>query len=198
MTTEENATALISKITEYRILYEKDKTNDYFFIQYLSYILDYIERGSEGFLTELGHMSLSIDIGSVYKRLTDAAKDETVKKLPQKDLVRLCLYMTNAFAVVVMFAGMIETCIEIPAFLDNHPLPDYVKDDFIELQKKAEPMIDHFKTIMDTYSKHLQDKYRTIYNTEKQKGFIKPIFTHQQFNTGGGLPAGLKDAKECK
>ena len=198
MTAEEKDQRFLAKITEFRILYEKDKTNDYYLIQYLGSILDYIERGSEGFLSELGRTTLALNIGEIYRRLTTAAEDESIKKLPQKDLVRFCLYMTDAYAVVVMFAGMIDNCIEIPAFLDLHPLPDYITGDFIELQKKAEELRGQFKSIMDKYSQYLEGKYRTIYNSEKQKGFVKPIFNDYHINTGSGLPKELAEAKECK
>jgi hypothetical protein len=188
----------LDKITEFRILYEKDKTNDYYLIQYLGSILDYIERSSGGFLSDLGRMTLSINIGEIHRKLITAAEDANIKKLPQKDLVRFCLYMTDAYAVVVMFAGMVDNCIEIPTFLELHPLPDYVKDDLLDLQKKTEELRGQFKSIMDKFSQYLEGKYRTIYNGEKQKGFVKPIFNEYHINTGSGLPKELAEARECK
>ncbi len=189
---------LIDKMIEFRNLYERDKSNDFYLIQYIASILDYIEREHTGFMSDLGRQTLSINVGEIHKRLVTAAEDENVKKLPQKDLVRFCLYMTDAYACCVMFNGMVDTAIEIPTFLDLHHFPEYIMDDLIDLQKKVEQLIGQFKSIMDKYSQYLEGKYRTIFNDEKHKGFVKPIFNSYHINTGNGLPKGLAEAKECK
>jgi hypothetical protein len=51
---------------------------------------------------------------------------------------------------------------------------------------------------MDKYSQLLEGKYRTIYNEEKHKGFVKQIFSSYHIEKGSGMPKNLQDARECK
>jgi hypothetical protein len=52
---------------------------------------------------------------------------------------------------------------------------------------------------MDGYSQSLEGKYRTIYNEEKTKGFVKQIFGTQVVSSKGAfMPNELKNARECK
>jgi hypothetical protein len=188
----------IDKIVGFRILYEKDKTNDYYFIQYIASILDYIERSSNGFLTDLGRLSLSTNIGHIHKRMTECI-DKDGKKISQRDLIRFCLYMTDAYACCVMYKGMIEVYKESDTgFIELHPLlPTYILGDFIEYEDKATELVSHFKSIMDTYSKMLEGKYKTIFNDEKHKGFVKQIFNTFEVNTQF-RPKEIENARECK
>ena len=195
----------IDKMVEFRILYEKDKTNDYYFIQYVASILDYIERQYNGFLTDLGRLSLSTNIGHIHKRMTEcidkanAERYKGAKKISQRDLIRFCLYMTDAYACCVMYKGMIEVYKESDTgFMEIHPLlPTYILGDFIEYEDKATELISHFKSIMDTYSKMLEGKYKTIYNDEKHKGFVKQIFNTFEVNNTF-RPKEIENARECK
>jgi hypothetical protein len=193
MTDEE----LIARIVEFRLLYENDKTNDFYLIQYLASVLDYIEREHTGFLTDLGRKSLSIDIGDIHKRMMECVERNI--KIAQKDLVRFCLYMTNAYAVAVMFKGMSEVSLEPNSvFFENHPLPELIINDVKDLSLKSDDLIHQFKSIMDKYSQLLEGKYRTIYNEEKHKGFVKQIFSSYHIEKGSGMPKNLQDARECK
>lgn len=194
MTNEE----MISKIVEFRLCYEKDKTNDYYLIQYLGAVLDYIEREHTGFLSDLGRQSLALDIGTIHRRILTAAENKDAK-LPQKDLVRFCLYMTDAYAVCVMFIGMVDVAFEEnSSFLENHQLPSLVVDDLKDLAVKAKELETQFKAIMDKYSKFLEGKYKTIYNEEKHKGFVKQIFNQYEVKQSVFRPQEIMNAKECK
>lgn len=185
---------LLDRVIEYRLLNEKDLTNDYYFIQYLGTILDYIERDHTGCLTELGRMSLAVNIMPIYMKF-----QEGKEKVTQKELVKFCLYMTNSYAVCVLFKGMVEVYKEQPInFAELHPLPTYILDDIVKFEDRAFDLVDKFKKIMDTYSHSLEGKYRTIYNEEKCKGFIKQIFSTQVISGGKFMPNELKNAKEMK
>jgi hypothetical protein len=187
---------LLNRVIEYRLLTQKDITNDYYFLQYLGTILDYVERDNTGCLTDLGRMSLAVNVAPIYQKFVD-----NKEKVTQKELVRFCLYMTNCYAVCVLFKGMVEVYKENnEGFLKlNENLPTYVFGDMIEYEDRAFGLVDKFKKIMDGYSQSLEGKYRTIYNEEKIKGFVKQIFaTHIISSKGSFIPNELVNAKECK
>jgi hypothetical protein len=186
---------LMNTCCELKVLCDSDKKNDYFFLQYLGSILDFIERSSKGCLTDNGRSSLKIDISPIFVRLK--GEIELGHTLPQKDLVRFCLYMTFAFAVCVLFKGMAELSKEEGCvLLESLPIP--VQNDFADLSERVEPLVVNFKKILDFYSGHLNAKYRKIYNEEKREGFLKPIFTEQIISNTEGRPSDIKNAKEFK
>lgn len=192
----EDEQKLLDRVIEYRLLNEKDRTNDYYFLQYLGTILDYIERDHNGCLTELGRMSLSVNVVNIYNKFVEGKE-----KVTQKELVRFCLYMTNAYAVCVLFKGMIEVFKENDEGFDkqNENLPTYIFGDMIEYEDRVLELVENFKKIMDLYSQSLEGKYRKIYNEEKHKGFVKQIFSVQVINPSGKyVPDELKNAMECK
>jgi len=186
---------LFNRVVEYRLLTQKDITNDYYFLQYLGTILDYIERDHKGCLTDLGRMSLAVNVSPIYQKFVEGKE-----KVTQKELVKFCLYMTNCYAVCVLFKGMVEVYKENDeGFMKLHPLPTYILGDLIEYEDRAFELVDKFKKIMDSYSQSLEGKYRTIYNEEKIKGFVKQIFGTQVVSSKGSfMPNELKNAKECK
>lgn len=190
---DEKAEYFLQRIIEFKNLFDRNNTNDYYYIQYVASLLDYIERGSSGFLTDLGRMTLSLDINSIHLRLKE--------KLCQKDLVRFCLYMTDSYACTVMFIGMCETAFEFKdQFFENHPLPSGVIEDFKMLSAKAIDLKEQYKSIMDRFSQMLDVKHKTIYNEEKVKAFVKQIFANTHIQMGNSLfrPAELDNAKEVK
>lgn len=187
---------LLNRVIEYRILTQKDLTNDYYFLQYLGTILDFVERDHTGCLTDLGRMSLAVNVIPIYQKF-----QEGKEKVTQKELVKFCLYMTNAYAVCVLFKGMVEVYKENnEGFIKlNENLPTYIFGDMIEYEDRAFDLVDKFKKIMDLYSQSLEGKYRTIYNEEKIKGFVKQIFGTQVVSSKGSfMPNELKNAKEVK
>ncbi len=187
---------LFNRMIEYRLLTQKDLTNDYYFIQYLGTILDFVERDHTGCLTELGRISLAVNVAPIYHKFV-----ENKEKVTQKELVRFCLYMTNAYAVCFLFKGMVEVYKENDeGFMKiNEKIPTYILGDFIEYEDRVVDLVDKFKKIMDSYSQSLEGKYRTIYNEEKIKGFVKQIFGTQVVSSKGSfMPNELKNARECK
>ena len=188
---------LLNRVIEYRILTQKDLTNDYYFIQYLGSILDYIERDHTGCLTELGRMSLAVNVAPIYQKFAGELKGE---KVTQKELVKFCLYMTNSYAVCALFKGMVEVYKENnEGFLKlNENLPTYVFGDMIEYEDRTFDLLDKFKKIMDAYAPMLEGKYRTIYNEEKHKGFVKQIFSVQVINQSIFKPSEIENAVEMK
>ena len=185
----------MQRIIEFKNLFDRNHTNDYYYIQYVASLLDYIERGSTGFLTDLGRKSLALDINAIHLRLYNK------ETLCQKDLVRFCLYMTDSYVCTVMFIGMCEVAFETKEqFFQNHPLPSGVIEDFKMLSAKAIDLKEQYKTIMDRFAPMLDSKHRTIYNEEKIKAFVKQIFanTHIQLGSSMFRPAELDNAKEVK
>jgi hypothetical protein len=140
-------------------------------------------------------MSLAVNVAPIYQKFVEGKE-----KVSQKELVRFCLYMTNCYAVCVLFKGMVEVYKEnTEGFITLHPLPNYILDDFKAYEDRAFDLVDKFKKIMDTYSQSLEGKYRKIYNEEKIKGFVKQIFGTQVVSSKGSfIPSELKNAKECK
>lgn len=185
---------LLNRVMEFRLLTQKDVTNDYYFLQYLGTILDYIERDHKGCLSDLGRIVLAFNVSPTYQKFVDK------EKVSQKELVRFCLYMTNCYAVCFLFKGMAEVYKEnSEGFMKLHPLPTYILGDIFEYEDRAFDLVDKFKTIMDKYSQSLEGKYRTIYNEEKIKGFVKQIFGTQVVSSKGSfMPSELQNAKECK
>jgi hypothetical protein len=189
----------VEKIISLRILYERDETNDFYLLQYMASILDYVERKAGGFLTTLGWKTMEINIQYIYSILDENLKNGD-KTLPQKDLTRFCLYMTNCYATTILLKGMIEVAFEEGSeFFTNNPLPTYVVDDLKNLLEKCTTLIPQFKGIMDKYSPYLKDKYRSIYNQAKHRGFVKQLFNTQRIETGGVYkPSEILNARECK
>jgi len=185
---------LLDRVVEYKNLTDKDLTNDYYFIQYLGTILDFIERDHTGCLTELGRMSLAVNVAPIYQKFVEGKE-----KVTQKELVKFCLYMTNSYAVCVLFKGMVEIFKEAPLnFMEANPLPNYILDDLCKFEDRVFELVGKFKKIMDGYSQSLEGKYRTIYNEEKHKGFVKQIFSVQVINQSIFKPTDIENAKEYK
>jgi hypothetical protein len=182
----------LTKIVEYRSIYNEDKTNDYPFFIYIASIMNYIESHNGGCLTELGLQSLLLDISPFIAKIQTGEP-----KLPQKDLVRFCLNQVNSFAVTVLIKGMIEYSKEDLKFFETNDLPEFIKTDFAEIEEKVNKLMPILKQVLDIYTKYLDGKYIKIFNEEKNKGFIKPIFD-DAIKVKTDLPTGLKEAKEMK
>ena len=183
----------LNKIIQYRILAKKDETNDYYFVQYLAKILDYIERDYKGCLTESGNMSLEVDTSIFFEKLNNK------KELTQKELVCLCLNLTNSYATCVLFKGMIEVYKQIKeGFTKQNPLPNYIFEDFLLYEDRVTQLLTDYQKIMNSISSKLQGEYRTIYNSEKHKGFYKQIFAEQFIRNRSSLPSDITNAIEMK
>ena len=186
----------LNKVIEYRILTKKDETNDYYFIQYLGTILDYIERDYKGCLSEKGQMSLALNISLTFDKLT---KGELIE---QKELVRFCLNLTFSYAVCVLFCGMVQVYKDEKTkdgFVKQNPLPQYVLDDLLLYEEKAFGLVENLKKVLDTYAKFLEGEYRKIYNEEKHLGFYKQIFNSQYISSRNSfMPNELRNAVEMK
>jgi len=185
--------AFFNNMIKFKILFDRDHSNDYYYIQYIASVLDYIERFSNGFLTDLGRQSLSLDVSAIHARLTQS-------EVKQKDLVRFCLYMTDAYAVSVMFIGMNEVANELgETFFKNNPLTKEIIDDFTMLAEKANTLKDQYKMIMDKFAPLMDSKHKSLYNEEKHKAFVKQIFAEMRVETGSSFrPSDLQNAREVK
>ena len=195
-TKENKSTLFLNKVIEYRILTKQDETNDYYFIQYLATILDYIERDYDGCLTDAGHMSLAVNTGLTFDKLTKGLK------IDQQELVRFCLNMTFSYAVCVLFKGMVEVYKDEKTkegFIKQNAFPGYILEDLLLYENRAFELIGNLKKVMDTYAKFLEGKYRTIYNEQKHLGFYKQIFnSHYISSNCSALDPKVKNAIEMK
>jgi hypothetical protein len=164
----------------YRGIYEQNTTNDHPFFLYLGSILNYIESHNGGSLTELGMKSLQLDISDFILHLQEGG----FNKLHQKELVRFLLNILNSYAVCVLATGLLEFAKTNDTFFELNPFPSAIRDDFPALQEKALDLIPKLKQVLDAYTTYLEPKYRTIFNQEKTKGFVKQIFNDSVVKLG--------------
>lgn len=181
-----------SKMLEYGALWKLDETNDYPFFLYLGSIMDFIEYHNKGCLTELGTASLKVDISSFISCLSNQ------QKVSQKELVRFLLNIINSYAVSVLCKGMIEYSKEEPKFFETNDFPAFMVDDFEKINLKLETIIPTLKKALDNYTKSIDGKYIKIFNEEKIKGFVKPLFEFDGVKVKSRMPANLVNAKEMK
>ena len=161
---------LLYRVIEYRLLTEKELNNDYYFINYLGSILDYIERDHNGCLTEFGKMSLELNITPIYCKLTGQVESE---KVSQNEMVQFCLYMSNASDVCERFKHIIKLYKEnTDVFTVDSALPDCVLNDFTKYEDRVVNMTDLFKKVTDAYITCLGPKHTSVYNEEKSKSFL--------------------------
>ena len=78
-----------SKMLEYRAIWLEDETNDYPFFIYIASIMNFIEYHNKGCLTELGMLSLKVDISGVINSLMNS------QKITQKELIKFLLNILN-------------------------------------------------------------------------------------------------------
>ena len=186
---------LIDKIVAFKLLYNRDTSNDYYFIQYITSLLDYIERNAGGFLTELGWSTIEMNIQYILD--TFNSKPDS---LSQQELTKFCLYMTNCFAACYLFIGMIEIAYEENSeFFEHNKLPSFIIIQLKELQEKCRTLTPQFKLLLDKFTPLLKGEYRSIYNQAKHKGFVKQIFNCERIETGKTYkPTEIINARECK
>lgn len=181
---------LLSKIVELKHLVKEDITNDFYYLQYLSLILNYLEEHNKGLLTENGKKILDFNIGEIYQRFTDTTDKE---KLSQKDLTRFCLYFMIGYAVVILFRGMVCLSKEQPKFFEL--LPTFIDEEELKtLQERADILSPQFKKILDIYTALLVPKYKKVFETERRTAFLKPIFNPTPIKIGE-LPTNMGTAK---
>lgn len=186
----------LTEMVRFRELNEKDLTNDYYFIQYMASILNYAEYHNDGCLSKVGMQSLEMNISPINEKLKVAIEKQA--DLPQKDLVRFCLYILNSYATGVLVIGLFELARTEPTYKES--FPETIMEDFEKSNDRVALLVPKFKQLLDTYSQLLKDKYRTIFNEEKVQGFIKPIFNKsiKDIEVGTSRPNEIVDAKEMK
>lgn len=188
----------IRKMLEYKILYDRDKSNDYYFLLYISSILDYTERRSGGCITDKGksllNQNVNLYIEKVKECIVDGKYDEKKirKTLIQKDITKLTLYMVVCYALSFLMKGMSDVANE-PESIMLDDFPDEYKSDFEELGNKSVDLIPKFKQILDHYSQLLKGEYRQTFMEERNAGFVKPIFSTIR-SQSDSRPDNLKDA----
>ena len=182
------------QMISFKNLNDMDTTNDYYFLQYLGAILDYLERGCKGCLTDNGKSILSIDVSKILDKFLTYQNRTT---LPQKDLTRFCLYMTFAYAICILFKGVYEVANEPASGLFNE-LPSGVADDFDKLHNRIDPLLETINQVLNQYVPKLNQKYRSIYDEEKNNGFIKPIFSPKIISSEHNRPSEITNAKQMK
>lgn len=183
---------ILSRVIEYRNIYNEDKTNDYPFFLYIGSIMDLLESHNGGCLTEWGLKSLQLDISPFIARIQTGEP-----KLSQKDLIKFCLNQINSYAVSVLIKGMIDYSKEEPKFFEVNKLPEFIVNDFTEIADKLEKLIPVLKQVLDIYTKYIEGKYIKIFTEEKNNGFKKPIFD-DAIKIKSSLPNSIKNAKEMK
>jgi hypothetical protein len=189
----EKKTEFLNKLVESRIQYNEDKTNDYYLFLYLASILNYIEWHNGGCLSEVGMMSLNVNIAkTIYKLINDVNN-----KIDQKELVRFCLNLLNSYSVCILSKGMFELSKEEDGFFLTNEFPDVIRSEFDELNQKATELIPTLKSLLDTYTNYINEEHKKIFNLQKNNGFFKQIFSAESVKISNGL-SGVENARECK
>ena len=183
-----------SQMLEYRALWKQDETNDYPFFLFIASVLNFIEYHNKGCLTELGMLSLKVDISGFINNLMNN------QKVTQKELVKFLLNILNSYAVCILCKGMIEFSKEEPKFFEINDFPDFMVEnkDFEKISLKLDTIIPALKKALDTYTTSVEGKYIKIFNEEKVKGFVKPIFEFDGVKIRSGIPNNIANARECK
>ena len=201
----DNTESCFDNIIKYKTLFERDETNDYWFILFVAELLNHIERNSGGCITQQGLSILNLDIGSISARVNQGVQNAIGFKdnslLPQREITKFCMYMTISYAVCVLFRGMVDIAYEPNShFLENHNFPEFISNDFKKYGDRAYTLVKNFKEGMDYHSKLLDDEHRKIYNDEKAFMFVKQIFTPKFTHnfSSKGLPVGLENAREVQ
>ena len=180
-----------SKMLEYRTIWLEDETNDYPFFLYMASIMNFIEFHNRGCLTELGMLSLKVDISGFINNLMNN------QKVTQKELLKFLLNILNSYAVSILCKGMIEFSKEEPKFFEVNSFPEFMveNNDFEKITLKLETIIPALKKALDTYTPSVDGKYVKIFNEEKVKGFVKPIFEFDGVKIRSGIPNNIQNAK---
>lgn len=183
----------LTDMVKYRAIYITDKTNDYPYFLYLASIMNFVESHNGGCMSEWGMKSLELDVSPYVRQMKEEGS------LGQKDYVRFLLNILNAYAITVLSKGLIEFSIEAPdTFFTLNDFPTSIREDFEGLKEKATELIPKLQKILDTYTPLLENKYKKIFNEEKTKGFLKPIFDATAIKQSGRFPTDLANARECK
>jgi hypothetical protein len=190
---DETRTNFLNKLVEYRIQYNEDKSNDYFLFLYLASILNYNEAHNGGCLTEVGMMSLQVNIARTLSKLIE--KDLN-NKIDQQELVRFCLNLLNSYTVCILSKGMFEIAKEEEGFFNAYEFPDTIRSEFDELNKTVTELLPTLKTLLDTYTVYMNAEHKKIFNLQKNNGFYKQIFNASSCKIGG--MSGVENAVECK
>lgn len=158
---------ILYKIFEYRLLSESSLDSDYFFIQYLAYILTYIERDC---ITDFGFKSVEFNIKPVVEKFRG---EYTKEQVTQKDLIHFCLYMSNSNKICQNFLIKISLYKQNKdEFRNDSKLPDCVLDDFIRFEDRICNLSTMFNKVVESYSDCLGPKHKSIYNTDKHRSFL--------------------------
>jgi hypothetical protein len=178
---------MLYKIFELRLLSEDNLDNDAYFIQYLAYILKYIERKNKNknsiavldlkynehknSITYFGLKSVEFDVGHVYKKFVNESQKE--EKVTQNELIKFCLYMSNANKICEKMENIIALYKQDKNTFRRHSkLPDCVLNDFISFEDRIHNLSILFKKIADGYSDSLSPKHTIAYNQQKTKSFL--------------------------
>jgi len=158
---------ILYKIFEYRLLSEDSLDSDYFFIQYLAYILTYIERDC---ITDFGFKSVEFNIKPIVEKFRG---EYTKEQVTQQDLIHFCLYMSNSNKICKNFLIKISLYKQNKdEFRNDSKLPDCVLDDFIRFEDRIYNLSTMFNKVVESYSDCLGPKHKSIYNTDKHRSFL--------------------------
>lgn len=161
---------MLYKICENRLLSQDNLDNDYYFIRYLGYVLKYVERKNQNSITDFGLKSLELNITAIYTKFVNESQEE--EKVTQKELIKFCLYMSNANKICEKMENIIALYKQDKnTFTRNSKLPDCVLNDFIRFEDRIHNLAIMFNKIADGYSDSLGSKHKTVYNKKQTLSF---------------------------
>jgi hypothetical protein len=178
---------MLYKICENRLLSQDNLDNDYYFIRYLACILKYIGRNyknsitvldlkyieckNKNSITDFGLKSVEFDVGYIYTKFVNKSQQE--EKVTQNELIKFCLYMSNANKICEKMKDVITLYKrDKNTFRLHSKLPDCVLNDFISFEDRIHNLSPLFNKIADGYSDSLSPKHTSIYNQKKTISFL--------------------------
>jgi hypothetical protein len=92
---------------------------------------------------------------------------------------------------------MIEFSKEEPNFFEVNKFPEFMitNKDFEKINLKFDTIIPALKKALDQYTPSIDGKYVKIFNEEKIKGFVKPVFEFDGVKIRSGIPNNIQNAK---
>jgi hypothetical protein len=187
--------ALLREMVEHRILYkEAEITNDYPMFLYLASILNFCEIQNGGCLSEVGMMSLKVNISSTLDKIINSAEKKTID---QEELTRTSLNLLNSYATCILTKGMFELAREdSEAFFRTNEFPLVFRDDFETLEFRVEKLIPQLKLTLDILTPLMNEEHQKVFTLQKNNGFFKQIFGPHHIKSSG--LSGVQNARECK
>jgi hypothetical protein len=174
----------VEQIVGFKNLIDNDPTNDYFLFPFMSMVLNLTDN--QGFLTEAGIKILFNEINKDFDII-----NENPEKPSQYAMLRLAVYFTTAFNLIIYFGGFIYGLDTEAGKKYAEKLPVELVEYLKGINARAEKLHPIIEAQVKSLTTRLTNKFAKIYNEEKRKCWTKDIF-----QTSVHIPAHKDDLPE--